>query len=660
MGDYMVKRSIDWARIASIVEFSTPAEASRERQSRSGWHTHWLGLFLIVGATLVGLFASDVSAQQGPDRVPVTVSPTSVTILEGGPAQDITLTIPANSGTRERKFYYTFIPSIDITETYGSAGIYGQDFTAKVGGNTVVRQGTITLSGSSEEARTATISLEAIWDGIAEKPERFAIDFQPFNFSDPEVSFPNNKITVTITNRPLPVNVANDRGKEDWDDGATEAAKKDGKVVFRVELPTAPQGAAQTVNYAITPDAPPDFSNAASAGDYTPPAGGASGTLSFLDTKVQEIVVTPVDDNLVEGVEAFTLTLSNPSGNLEFPDQDGDGTPDTTLKAYGFIESEDTVDVTIRGGTVAEGEAARLPVTLARALRPGEHASILAEVVEPTGSHCAGGEKQAVEHVDYRAVNSQRFTFGPGDQTRHFEVYTRRDVLDENDECILVLYGNAEGLRAVDADGGQPIVETDADGNEHRYFLKELTITDDDDPPIVSVTSSTVREPDEGETAKLTYVVRLDRSSGRTVKVNYARISRAGTGLPDQATSGTDYEALSSGTLTFLPGVTRKKVEVTVKGDYEKEPDEVVWISFTNAVNACFRGVPSCGGGGLISRGIILNDDDPVELTVAVDDATVLEGVSAVVRLTLSRPVPYDLSANFKTKDITATGGVDY
>ena len=660
MGNYMVKRSIDWARIASIVEFSTPAEASRERQSRSGWHTHWLGLFLIVGATLVGLFASDVSAQQGPDRVPVTVSPTSVTILEGGPAQDITLTIPANSGTRERKFYYTFIPSIDITETYGSAGIYGQDFTAKVGGNTVVRQGTITLSGSSEEARTATISLEAIWDGIAEKPERFAIDFQPFNFSDPEVSFPNNKITVTITNRPLPVNVANDRGKEDWDDGATEAAKKDGKVVFRVELPTAPQGAAQTVNYAITPDAPPDFSNAASAGDYTPPAGGASGTLSFLDTKVQEIVVTPVDDNLVEGVEAFTLTLSNPSGNLEFPDQDGDGTPDTTLKAYGFIESEDTVDVTIRGGTVAEGEAARLPVTLARALRPGEHASILAEVVEPTGSHCAGGEKQAVEHVDYRAVNSQRFTFGPGDQTRHFEVYTRRDVLDENDECILVLYGNAEGLRAVDADGGQPIVETDADGNEHRYFLKELTITDDDDPPIVSVTSSTVREPDEGETAKLTYVVRLDRSSGRTVKVNYARISRAGTGLPDQATSGTDYEALSSGTLTFLPGETRKKVEVTVKGDYEKEPDEVVWISFTNAVNACFRGVPSCGGGGLISRGIILNDDDPVELTVAVDDATVLEGVSAVVRLTLSRPVPYDLSANFKTKDITATGGVDY
>ena len=73
------------------------------------------------------------------------------------------------------------------------------------------------------------------------------------------------------------------------------------------------------------------------------------------------------------------------------------------------------------------------------------------------------------------------------------------------------------------------------------------TITDDDTTPGLSISSPQVTEGNSGS-ATLTYTVTLTAAASRQVTVSYAD---AGTGT---ATSGTDYTAISGGTLTFAAG----------------------------------------------------------------------------------------------------------
>ena len=71
-----------------------------------------------------------------------------------------------------------------------------------------------------------------------------------------------------------------------------------------------------------------------------------------------------------------------------------------------------------------------------------------------------------------------------------------------------------------------------------------------DDAPALSISSPSVTEGDAGDTATLSFTVTLSAASGRTVTVDY---TDAGTGT---ATAGTDYDALTAGTLRFDPGDT--------------------------------------------------------------------------------------------------------
>ncbi len=446
--------------------------------------------------------------------------------------------------------------------------------------------------------------------------------------------------------------VAVDDGKEDWADSSPQ---KNGQVVFTVSVPEAMRGLSPTVDYAITPGADDQLFHPASASDYQLPASGASGTIMFAGAIEKEIIVIPIDDSLVEEPEAFTLTLSNPSHTMAFPDSDGDGKRDITLAISGVIHSDDTIDVTVTGGMVPEGELGRLPLTLARALAPGESASILAEVIDPPAGYCDEAEKQAAAGRDYRELVRQRIRFEPGDQTKYFEIQTREDVLDENDECLLAYYGHAVGLNLMDSDGTDPITTTLPPST---YYLKEVTIADDDDPPRMFSNKPRVTEPDDGETANLDFIVKLDQPSGRTVKVDYGPSDFRRS--PNLGTAGADYELITKGTLTFLPGETEKRVRVIVKGDYEEEPDEIVLVQFSDLVNVCIIG-PSCNASaGRGYGGEIINDDHPAGLSFALDDPTIREGHDAVLRLTLSNPIEYGLKVNLTTGGGTATKGADY
>ena len=179
----------------------------------------------------------------------------------------------------------------------------------------------------------------------------------------------------------------------------------------------------------------------------------------------------------------------------------------------------------------------------------------------------------------------------------------------------------------------------------------DVTVTDDDGAPTLSIDSPSITEGNNG-TQTMTFTVTLSAASGKPVSVDYAD---AGIGT---ATSATDYAAITSGTLTFTAGQTEKTVNVTVNGDTTDEPNETVVVSLSSPSNAALSG----GKTTLDGTGTI-NDDD-AEPTVSVADASAVdEGNSGTVNMNFTVrlsavsakaiTVPYTLTG-------TATGGSDY
>ncbi len=110
----------------------------------------------------------------------------------------------------------------------------------------------------------------------------------------------------------------------------------------------------------------------------------------------------------------------------------------------------------------------------------------------------------------------------------------------------------------------------------------------------LSINSPSVTEGNSGST-NLTFTVTLSAASAQQVTVDYAD-ARTGT-----ATSGTDYTAITGGTLTFTAGTTSQTFTVAVTGDTTDEANETVVVTLSSATNAT---ISTATGTGTIT-----NDD---------------------------------------------------
>src|SRR5207237_789030 len=88
--------------------------------------------------------------------------------------------------------------------------------------------------------------------------------------------------------------------------------------------------------------------------------------------------------------------------------------------------------------------------------------------------------------------------------------------------------------------------------------------------PGLSINNVAVVEGDAG-TSDATFAVSLSEPSSRTVTVH---INTAGS----SATSGVDFDAITSQALTFSPGQTVKALTVKVRGDTVDEPNERFFV----------------------------------------------------------------------------------
>ena len=394
----------------------------------------------------------------------------------------------------------------------------------------------------------------------------------------------------------------------------TEGNSGSATLTFNVTL-SAASGKTVKVNYAEGAGG-----SAAKGTDYT---ALDSGTLTFAvgDTS-KTIGVTVAGDTLDEDDETVVVNLNSPT-NATLGTATGTGT---------ITDDDPQPTVMMASKTASVGESAGT-----KAIGVSLSAASGKDVTVPYMISSASGDTAlATVNEDYVPVSRGSITIPKGDTSADITLTIVPDMLDEDDEILAVTLGNSV-INAALGSARQTVV----------------TIQDDDAGPSLSISSPSVTEGASGVSTDMTFTVTLSAASDRTVKVNYAD---AGTGT---ATSGTDYAAITSRTLTFREGAESplsKTITVNVTGDALDEDDETVKVTLSNASNAT---ISTATGTGTIT------DDDP-QPTVSMSATTASVGESAGTKditVSLSEAsgkevtVPYTVSS--ESTD-TATASDDY
>ena len=224
---------------------------------------------------------------------------------------------------------------------------------------------------------------------------------------------------------------------------------------------------------------------------------------------------------------------------------------------------------------------------------------------------------------DYDAKNGTA-SFAAGELSTTVDVTLGQDVLDEEDERFqLALTSN------------DVVVLTNP---------ATVTVLDDDGAVTLHAEPAAVSEGDTG-TVDAVFALTLSSPSGREVSVSY------GT-APESAAAGSDF-VVTSGTVTFAPGITEREVRVAIKGDLVDELAETFRLTLSSPQNVTLADDSATG---------TIVDDDTASL--AAIDTEVVEGdvgiVTAQVPVRLSVPSDRAVQVAYTTVAGTAASPADF
>jgi len=302
-----------------------------------------------------------------------------------------------------------------------------------------------------------------------------------------------------------------------------------------------------TVNYATSDQ------TALRLTDYLATAGQISFTPG---TTVQTIQIAVISDNLSEPSETFGVSLSEPVKGIIIKNT-GVGT---------IIDDDTPPRITISDTSVIEGNTGTTTAQFRVALD--------SMFSQPIILNYSTSDQTASSLTDY-LVSAGRITFAPGSTVENIEVPITTDTVFESNETFLIRLRLNNSLNGT-------FTRSAAIG----------TIINDDLPPRITISDTSVLEGNTGTTAAR-FLVTLDSASGRTVTVNYSTSDQ-------NASSLTDYQA-TSGQITFAPGTSSQTIEISVTGDTLIESNESFLVRLRDPVNSTFARSAALGR--------ILNDD---------------------------------------------------
>lgn len=189
----------------------------------------------------------------------------------------------------------------------------------------------------------------------------------------------------------------------------------------------------------------------------------------------------------------------------------------------------------------------------------------------------------AAAPADYTAaLGTAGFELGEVETT--VEVEVNPDITHELDQTFRLLLRNAEGATISD---GEAVA----------------TLTNDDPPPVVSVSPAVVGELDRASSTAL-FTVSLSHPTELGASVTYATADCT-------ATAGADYTALT-GSVTFAPnGALAATVPVTVRGDALAEGDETFFLALGSGSGATL--------GESLGDGVIRDNDRTAAIPARAD-----------------------------------------
>ncbi|MBF0260778.1 MAG: DUF4347 domain-containing protein, partial [Magnetococcales bacterium] len=279
-----------------------------------------------------------------------------------------------------------------------------------------------------------------------------------------------------------------------------------------------------------------------------------------------------------------------------------------------------TITLSVNNATIAEA-AGSSTITATQSVA-AQHDTVITLTATGTGTGT----------TDY-TLSLTTITILAGQTTGTATVTAVQDTLDEVNETVI--------LDITNVTGGGGAVES---GTQQRT----VTITDDDNPPTVSINSPTHAEGNSGS-SNMSFTVSLSAASSKSITIYYATAN--GT-----ATAGSDYTA-TTGTLTLAPGDTSKTFNVAVLGDVTTESDETIdaTISITSPT------VPDDATlGTATGTGTITDDDNPAPtLTATGATPTFTEGGAAVDLFSVVAASTNESGMNFTGMTVTVTNVAD-
>jgi hypothetical protein len=471
---------------------------------------------------------------------------------------DVTVT-EGNTGSTVNAVFTVTLSAVSgqqVTVAYTTT-----DGTAVAPADYTTNSGTLTFAaGVTQQQVTVVVQGDDLDEGAS---ENFTVDLS----GETNATISDAQGVGTITDDDgAPTLSINDVTVAEGASGSTVNA------VFTVTL-SAASGQQVTVGYTTT------NGTAIAPDDYT----ANSGTLTFAaGVTQQQVTVVVQGDDLDEGTsENFTVDLSGAT-NATISDTQGVG----TITDDDAAPSLSIDDVTVTEGNTGSTVNAVFTVTLSA--QSGQQVTVGYTTTDGT----------AVASADY-TTNSGTLTFAAGVTQQQVTVVVQGDDLDE---------GASENF-TVDLSGETNATISDAQGIG--------TITDDDDPPSLSIDDVTVTEGNSGSTVNAVFTVTLSAVSAQQVTVNYATANGTATAPGDYTTN--------SGTLTFPAGVTQQQVTVVVNGDnLDEGASETFTVDLSGATNATIADAQGIG--------TITDDDNAPSVTLFASPASIAEnaGTSTV------------------------------
>ena len=491
----------------------------------------------------------------------LTVNSATITLTDDDDAPTtITLTVNDNSVAEDDgATTITVTATVDGTTRFAAATTVtvsvSDSGTATAVDFAAVSDFDITIAAEAASS-TASFTLTPIDDAVDETNETITV-------SGESGSLTVNSTTITLTDddaAPTSITLTVNDNSVAEDDGATTitvTATVDGTTRFAeattVTVSVSDSGTATAVDFATVSDF-----------DIEIAAGAASANDTF--------TLTPTNDVVDETNE--TITVSGTSGSLTVNS--------ATISLTDDDAAPTSITLTVNDDSVAEDDGATTITVTATVDSTTRFAAATTVTVSVSDSGTATA-------VDFAAVANFDITIAAeaASANNTFALTPTDDTLDEADETITVS-GSSGSLTVNSA---------------------TITLADDDAMPSLSIDSPIVAERHAGA-KDMTFTVALSSASGRQVTVDYAVDSTD----PGTATAGTDYTAVSPGTLTFMMGATSSAVRVSVAGDAVMEPDETVRLTLSGAMNATL--------GTATGVGTIVNDDGASLIAIDADPTT--------------------------------------